>query len=146
MNNRRLALAFFVVSLVPVSAFAQKQASAADNSHDYSELNRAPAKVRARMNPFQSDPDAIVAGQLLFEDHCTECHGPAGGGGKKGPSLRHAEVQNASDGTLFWLLTNGVAWKGMPVWSKLPEAQRWQLVRYLKSLGVNDVFKVDKKL
>ena len=150
MNNRILALVFFlvffVVGLAPVSAFAQRPAGEADNSHDYSELNKAPAKVRARMNPFQSDPDAVVAGQLLFEDHCAECHGPAGGGGKKGLSLRHAEVQNAADGTLFWLLTNGVAWKGMPVWSKLPEAQRWQIVRYLKSLGVNDVFKVDKKL
>jgi hypothetical protein len=46
------------------------------------------------------------------------------------------EVQNATPGTLFWLLTGGVVRKGMPVWSKLPEAQRWQLVRYLKSLGV----------
>ena len=89
--------------------------------------------------------DAVVAGQILFDDHCSECHGPAGGGTKKGPSLRHPEVQNAADGTLFWLLTNGVAWKGMPVWSKLPEAQRWQLVRYLKSLGVKDGFKVDNK-
>jgi mono/diheme cytochrome c family protein len=68
-----------------------------------------------------------------------------GWGGKKGPNLRDPEVQNATVGTLFWLLTNGVAWKGMPVWSKLPEAQRWQLVRYLKSLGGNDGFKGDKK-
>jgi mono/diheme cytochrome c family protein len=145
MNNRMLAVAFVVVSLGPVSAFAQKQVSAAVDSHDYSELNKAPAKVRARMNPFHNDPNAVLAGQVLFEDHCTECHGAAGGGGNKGPSLRHAEVQNAADGTLFWLLTNGVAWKGMPVWSKLPEAQRWQLVRYLKSLGGNDGFKGDKK-
>jgi len=36
---------------------------------------------------------------------------------------------------LFWLLSSGVTRKGMPVWSKLPEAQRWQIVRYLKSLG-----------
>jgi mono/diheme cytochrome c family protein len=145
MNNRMLALAFFVVSLGLLTALAQKHASVADNFHDYSELNKAPAKVRARTNPLQNDPDAVGAGQILFKDHCTECHGAAGGGGKKGPSLRHPEVQNATDGTLFWLLTNGVAWKGMPVWSKLPEAQRWQLVRYLKSLGVNDGFKADQK-
>jgi mono/diheme cytochrome c family protein len=145
MNNRMLALAFFVVGLGPLSVLAQKQASPAGDSHDYSELNKAPARARARMNPFQNDPDAVVAGQILFDDHCSECHGPAGGGTKKGPSLRHPEVQNAADGTLFWLLTNGVAWKGMPVWSKLPEAQRWQLVRYLKSLGVKDGFKVDNK-
>jgi|CZKR01.1.fsa_nt_gi hypothetical protein len=37
-------------------------------------------------------------------------------------------------GTLFWLLTNGVVRHGMPVWSKLPELQRWQLVRFIKSL------------
>jgi hypothetical protein len=55
--------------------------------------------------------------------------------------IREPEVQNAASGTLFWLLTNGVARKGMPVWSKLPEAQRWQLVRYLKSLDVKDGFK-----
>ncbi len=145
MNNRMLALAFFVVSLGPMSVLPQKRASAADSSHDYSELNKAPARARARMNPFQNDPDAVIAGQILFSDHCTECHGTAGGGGKKGPSLRRPEVQNVPDGTLFWLLTNGVAWRGMPVWSKLPEAQRWQLVRYLKSLGVNDGLKAGPK-
>jgi hypothetical protein len=32
------------------------------------------------------------------------------------------------------VLTNGVVRKGMPVWSKLPEPQRWQIVRFLKSL------------
>jgi mono/diheme cytochrome c family protein len=35
---------------------------------------------------------------------------------------------------LFWILTNGVVRHGMPVWSKLPEPQRWQLVSYVKSL------------
>src|SRR5579862_9608269 len=107
-----LGVAFFVVSLAPPSALAQKEPSAASNSHDYSELNNAPAKIRGRMNPFQNDSDAVLAGRILFEDHCTECHGAAGGGGRKGPNLRHPDVQNATDGTLFWLLTNGVAWKG----------------------------------
>ncbi len=55
-------------------------------------------------------------------------------GGKKGPSLRADEVQQATPGTLFWLLTNGVVRHGMPVWSKLPEPQRWQLVSFIKSL------------
>ena len=104
--------------------------------HDYSELTKAPKKARVRANPFQNDPDAVVAGQFLFEDHCAECHGDSGAGGKKGPSLRASEVQNATPGTLFWLITNGVARKGMPVWAKLPEAQRWQLIRYIKSLGL----------
>lgn len=55
-------------------------------------------------------------------------------GTKKAPSLLEPQVQNASPGALFWLLTNGVVRRGMPVWSKLPDAQRWQLVSYIKSL------------
>ena len=55
-------------------------------------------------------------------------------GGKKGPSLLAPEVQQATPGALFWLLTNGVVRRGMPVWSKLPEPQRWQLVSFIKSL------------
>ncbi len=55
-------------------------------------------------------------------------------GGKEGPSLRADEVQQATPGTLFWILTNGVVRRGMPVWSKLPEPQRWQLVSYIRSL------------
>ena len=104
----------------------------------YDELAKAPKKAAARRNPLDGDPDAVAAGAKLFEMHCAECHGASGEGGKggkKGPSLRANEVQQATPGTLFWLLTNGVVRRGMPVWSKLPEPQRWQLVSYIKSLG-----------
>jgi mono/diheme cytochrome c family protein len=100
----------------------------------YAELQKAPEKARKRANPLQNDPDAVAAGAILFEQRCAECHGDAAQGGK-GPSLRAAEVQGATPGAIFWVLTNGVVRKGMPVWSKLPEPQRWQLVRYIKSLG-----------
>jgi len=52
--------------------------------------------------------------------------------------LRAKEVQEATPGTLFWILSNGVVRKKMPVWSKLPEPQRWQLVSYIKSLGAQE--------
>ncbi len=102
----------------------------------YDELSKAPQKARAKRNPLEKDPDAAAAGRILFEQHCAECHGDAAQGGKKGPSLRVAEVQNAEPGAVFWILTNGVVRKGMPVWSKLPEPQRWQIVSYIRSLGV----------
>jgi mono/diheme cytochrome c family protein len=101
----------------------------------YAELTKAPEKARAKRNPLESDPDSLSAGKYLFEDHCAECHGDNAEGSKKGPSLRADEVQNASPGTIFWILTNGVVRRGMPVWSKLPDPQRWQLVTYIKSLG-----------
>ena len=102
----------------------------------YAELGKVPAKAAGRHNPLEADPEAVAAGGKLFEQHCAECHGETAFGGKKGPSLRAAEIQNAEPGALFWILTNGVVRRGMPVWSKLPEPQRWQLVTYLRSLGV----------
>jgi len=101
----------------------------------YAELERAPAKYRAKANPLATDKDAVAAGKVLFEEHCAECHGENALGSKKAPSLRAREVQTAPPGTLFWVLTNGIVRKGMPVWSKLPEPQRWQLVTFIQSLG-----------
>ena len=101
----------------------------------YAELAGAPEKAKAKRNPFESDPQAIAAGRNLFARHCAECHGETAEGTKKAPSLRVEEVQNAAPGAIFWILTNGVVRRGMPVWSKLPEPQRWQLVTFVKSLG-----------
>lgn len=104
----------------------------------YAELANVPKKASARRNPLANDSDAIAGGAKLFAQHCAECHGQGAEGGKKAPSLRAPEVQQSTPGTLFWLLTNGVVRKGMPVWSKLPDVQRWQLVSYIKSLGVSE--------
>ena len=101
----------------------------------YAELSKAPRKAMARRNPLETDPDAVSAGANLFDQHCSECHGEFAEGSHKGPSLREDPIRQATPGTLFWLLTNGVVRRGMPVWSKLPEPQRWQLVSYLKSLA-----------
>src|SRR6202035_955380 len=101
----------------------------------YAELAKAPKKAVTRANLLESDLDAVAAGEKLFELHCAEWHGEMAGGGRKAPSLLADPVQQAAPGTLFWILTNGVVRHGMPVWSKLPEAQRWQLVSYLKSLA-----------
>jgi len=101
----------------------------------YAELAKAPDKARAKRNPLENDPDAVAAGKNLFEQHCSECHGNAAYGTEKAPTLRAEEVQSATPGAIFWILTNGVVRRGMPVWSKLPEPQRWQLVSFIKSLG-----------
>jgi len=122
--------------LAVAAALADEQKNAKRKADVYAELGKAPEKARNRRNPLENDPDAAAAGRLLFEDHCAECHGDHALGGEKGPSLRAPEVQNAEPGAIFWVLSNGVVRKGMPVWSRLPEPQRWQLVRYVKSLGI----------
>jgi mono/diheme cytochrome c family protein len=101
----------------------------------YAPLEKAPQSARARVNPFEGSPREAAAGGKLFEQHCAECHGPKAGGTMRGANLLREEVQQATPGTLFWILTNGVARRGMPVWSKLPEPERWQIVTFLRSIN-----------
>jgi mono/diheme cytochrome c family protein len=143
MNARGLSLraAFFssalfsMLALAVLPAFSQQAspASPPNGKWSYAALANVPPKARTIQNPLATDPDRIAAGGKLFEQHCSECHGMKAEGGKRGPSLLRPEVQDASEGSLFWILTNGVIRHGMPDWSKLPEAQRWQLVAFLKS-------------
>jgi len=100
----------------------------------YAALAKVPAKARMRRNPMDGDPDAITAGRKLFEEHCAQCHEMNASGGPRGPNLRTPQVERATPGTLFWILSNGVIRYGMPDWSKLPEPERWQIVTFLKSL------------
>jgi mono/diheme cytochrome c family protein len=130
--TRHVVTLLLVLSMGVVAA--QTGNSSPRDSSIYAELAKAPKKDAARRNPLATDPDAVAAGGKLFAQHCAECHGEMADGGKKGPSLRADEVQQSTPGTLFWLLTNGVVRLGMPVWSKLPEPQRWQLVSFIKSL------------
>ena len=137
MRPAVVALIVTAILLLVSQAPARQAAVAANRSTAvYAEIAKAPEKARAKHNPLESDPDAAVAGKILFEQHCAECHGDAAQGGRKAPSLRAAEIQDATPGAIFWILTNGVVRRGMPVWSKLPEPQRWQIVSYIKSLAV----------
>src|SRR5262249_26237494 len=103
-------------------------------------LSHVPDSDRQRSNPYTGNADAVAAGARIFEDHCAKCHGSDGLGRRKKPSLRTDRVQHATDGELFWLLRNGSLGKGMPSWSALPEPMRWQVITYVKSLGVSSLF------
>ncbi len=91
----------------------------------------------ARVNPYADQPKAVEAGRRMFLDHCSKCHGADALGRGNHPSLRTPEVQDATDGEIFWILRNGFLRKGMPSWSSIPEPSRWQIVAYVKSLGIN---------
>jgi mono/diheme cytochrome c family protein len=100
-----------------------------------SRLDHVPAKDHARTNPVAGQAEATAAGALLYRDHCLQCHkANAMGDGHKRPALRSARIQSATDGDIEWFLRQGDLGKGMPSWSSLPEAQRWQLVAYLRSI------------
>ena len=104
-----------------------------------------PARERERVNPLAVDPAATEAGAKLYAHDCAVCHaGDANGKGSK-PGLRTDRMRETTDGELFWLLRNGSLGAGMPAWSKLPEGERWQLVRYLRTLTPEEVKEAAKE-
>lgn len=100
-----------------------------------SRWDKVPAKDHARTNPLTANPNVVESGGAIYKEHCAQCHGAdATGDGKKKPALKSNEIKNATDGDLEWFLRQGDLRGGMPSWSSLPQAQRWQLVAYLRSL------------
>lgn len=94
-----------------------------------------PARDHARVNPLTGKAEAVTAGGALYKDHCAECHqADANGDGNKKPSLRSATVRSATDGDLEWFLRQGDLRHGMPSWSSMPQAHRWAIIAYLRSL------------
>ena len=97
-------------------------------------IARAPLSARTQQNPYQNNPDAILAGAKLFRQHCAECHGHDGRGRSKAADLRAPDVQRATPGEIEWLLRNGNLARGMPSWSGLSAQRRWQIVAYIRTL------------
>ena len=98
-------------------------------------LERVPLSARELANPLENDPDAVAAGRKLFRAHCVQCHGEDARGGNRGPDLRSGALRSARAGELFWVVSNGSLRTGMPDWSQLPRARRWQLVAYLMAVN-----------
>jgi mono/diheme cytochrome c family protein len=121
---------FVIAALLAVSATVVLASGTGHGSW----LNNVPPSARSRPNPYATDPDAAVAGEKLYEQHCAQCHGPDANGRPGKPSLHSHRILQAAPGELEWLLTNGVLRHGMPSWSRLPEQQRWQIVSFLKSI------------
>jgi mono/diheme cytochrome c family protein len=126
------------VEIFTAVVFAALLGSASSQNTSYQQDPgwRAPTEATARHNPLARKPEAAAGGAKLFKRNCVECHGEEGTGlvKKNAADLQLTVVQQQSDGTLFWKITNGNTDRGMPSFSRLPELQRWQLVLYLRTL------------
>jgi mono/diheme cytochrome c family protein len=95
-----------------------------------------PEKAQQRPNPLASKPELAAGGSKIFNRNCLQCHGDATHDRKNNaPDLASPAVQQETDGALFWRISTGNARKGMPSFSSLPEAQRWQIVLYIRSMS-----------
>ncbi len=102
----------------------------------------APAWADTIKNPFAQEMDAIALGKKVYNKYCWTCHGKSGkGDGPAGANLNPKpkdqtgnEIQQLSDGALFWKITTGNS--PMAAYEKLlTEDQRWQVVSYIRELG-----------
>jgi mono/diheme cytochrome c family protein len=93
----------------------------------------APAAASRHANPLADREELSAGGTKIFQQRCAECHGGDRRGTDRAPDLTADVVQAQSDGALFWKISTGNTRSGMPTFSFLPEAQRWQLVLALRA-------------
>lgn len=94
-------------------------------------------------NPVPDTVTSVAAGQALYDANCSRCHGvdARGGGPDAGTTqvrpadLRSGHLDYHTDGDIYYWISNGLP-GGMPAWaSKLSEADRWNLVNYLRAIN-----------
>lgn len=95
-------------------------------------VQQAPAKALQKRNPMEGNNEARRAGAKLYARECAGCHGANREGRGKAPPLDRPEIGAAAAGALYWVLRNGSLRRGMPSFAHLPEAQRWQIVTFLR--------------
>ena len=113
--GRRLFGACLAVAFLGMGSFLQAQAP------------------DAMSNPFASDPAAVSAGKLLYEQTCQSCHG-GDARGDRGPALTGNFKHGSQDSDLFQTIRTGVPGTQMPAFSALPADSVWRIITYLRSL------------
>lgn len=102
-----------------------------------------PALAKADRNPLAGDmsDSVLITGQKYFETNCAVCHGTSGRGDgpvaakmpNKPPSLVSDKVKGWADGQIYQVITMGQGTMG-PYASHIPQADRWQVVNYIRHL------------
>lgn len=81
-------------------------------------------------------PEGLAAGAALFREQCAACHSPDGRGSPAAPSLLGREFAHGdTEWAVYRTIRDGVPNTGMAP-HPLSHRQLWQLVAYIRSLGV----------
>ncbi len=91
------------------------------------------------VNPTPVSPASLENGRKYFQINCAVCHGHAGAGngpatrfGMPGIAINGSGTAARTDGYIFGMIRNG---RGlMPTYDRIEEADRWDVVNYLRAL------------
>ena len=94
-------------------------------------------------NPVAKTPESIAAGKRAFQRICVICHGPSGkgDGGSTGSGSQPADLttgvwaHGGSDGEIFTDIHDGVAADMQGYSDVLSDADIWNLVNFIRSIG-----------
>jgi mono/diheme cytochrome c family protein len=102
-----------------------------------------PAGAKELKNPHPVTEASRAEAREHFIEHCSVCHGSTGRGDTfygrnlypKVPDLTQADTQQLADGELFYIISNGVRFTGMPAFGgeDSPESI-WGLVSFIRRL------------
>jgi mono/diheme cytochrome c family protein len=99
-------------------------------------------KAPKTKDPLPATAEVVEAGQAVYSNQCSVCHGADGRATVLGDSmyppatdLRTPLAQSYSDIELYYILWNGIGHTGMPKWdTQLQPAQVWQLIHFMRTL------------
>ncbi len=120
-----LGIAFFYASI----AFAQ-------HTHPWI----VPESAKEKKNLYLPDESSLARGKKSYKIECMRCHGKEGKGDgtsairidKTVANLTSDDVQNQTDGELFWKISEGR--KPMPLAkTTLTDDQRWDIINYIRT-------------
>jgi mono/diheme cytochrome c family protein len=102
-----------------------------------------PSKARSERNPLTPSPELMAEVRAHFADHCAIGHANNGSGNTeigqnlypKAPDMRLPQMQNLTDGQLYYTIHNGIRLTGMPAWgTEEKDEDSWKLVFFIRHL------------
>jgi cytochrome c553 len=121
----------------------------ADEEHIHSEPEHhgVPHEFIDMVNPVAADSASILRGSELYSSNCANCHGIEGKGDgtmamtlePKPTNLHEHHVQEETDGSLFYMISEGVEGTSMAAFkASLLDEERWHIVNYLRTFEIEE--------
>lgn len=105
---------------------------------------------QAQEYPFAITPEDLDRGELMYNIHCSVCHGKSGNGNgmvvrrgyKYAPGYHVERLRNAPPGYFYGVIMNGYG-QMMSYSHQIPVEDRWRIIAYIKTLQRSQFAKVE---